>query len=103
MEGENIKNQLSKMDGIIVAPGFGSRAVEGKISAVKFARENQVPFLGICLGMQCAVIEFARNVIGFKEAHSTEINSDTSYPVISMMEEQKGIEKFRGNDEAWSI
>jgi len=96
LEGENIKNQLSKMDGIIVAPGFGSRAVEGKISAVKFARENQVPFLGICLGMQCAVIEFARNVIGFKEAHSTEINSDTSYPVISMMEEQKELKNLGG-------
>ena len=96
MEGENIKNQLPKMDGIIVAPGFGSRAVEGKISAVKFARENQVPFLGICLGMQCAVIEFARNVIGFKEAHSTEINSDTSYPVISMMEEQKELKNLGG-------
>ena len=96
MEGENIKNQLSKMDGIIVAPGFGSRAVEGKISALKFARENQVPFLGICLGMQCAVIEFARNVIGFKEAHSTEINSDTSYPVISMMEEQKELKNLGG-------
>ncbi|MEC7127198.1 MAG: CTP synthase [Bacteroidota bacterium] len=96
MEGENIKNQLSKMDGIIVAPGFGSRAVEGKISAVKFARENQVPFLGICLGMQCAVIEFARNVIGFKEAHSTEINSDTSYPVISMIEEQKELKNLGG-------
>ena len=96
MEGENIKQQLSKMDGIIVAPGFGSRAVEGKISAVKFARENQVPFLGICLGMQCAVIEFARNVIGFKEAHSTEINSDTSYPVISMMEEQKELKNLGG-------
>ena len=96
MEGENIKQQLSKMDGIIVAPGFGSRAVEGKISAVKFARENQVPFLGICLGMQCAVIEFARNVIGFKEAHSTEINNDTSYPVISMMEEQKELKNLGG-------
>ena len=96
IEGENIKQQLSKMDGIIVAPGFGSRAVEGKISAVKFARENQVPFLGICLGMQCAVIEFARNVIGFKEAHSTEINSDTSYPVISMMEEQKELKNLGG-------
>ncbi|MEC7062946.1 MAG: CTP synthase [Bacteroidota bacterium] len=96
IEGENINHQLSKMDGIIVAPGFGSRAVEGKISAVKFARENQVPFLGICLGMQCAVIEFARNVIGFKEAHSTEINSDTSYPVISMIEEQKELKNLGG-------
>ena len=96
MEGENVSQQLSKMDGIIVAPGFGSRAVEGKISAVKFARENQVPFLGICLGMQCAVIEFARNVIGFKEAHSTEINSDTPYPVISMMEEQKQLKNLGG-------
>ena len=96
LEGENVSEQLSKMDGIIVAPGFGSRAVEGKISAVKFARENHVPFLGICLGMQCAVIEFARNVIGFKEAHSTEINSDTPYPVISMMEEQKQLKNLGG-------
>ena len=96
MEGENINHQLSKMDGIIVAPGFGSRAVEGKISAVKFARENKVPFLGICLGMQCAVIEFARNVIGFKEAHSTEVNNNTSYPVISMMEEQKELKNLGG-------
>lgn len=96
MEGENVSQQLSKMDGIIVAPGFGSRAVEGKINAVKFARENQVPFLGICLGMQCAVIEFARNVIGFKEAHSTEINSDTPYPVISIMEEQKQLKNLGG-------
>ena len=96
MEGENVSQQLSKMDGIIVAPGFGSRAVEGKINAVKYARENQVPFLGICLGMQCAVIEFARNVIGFKEAHSTEINSDTPYPVISMMEEQKQLKNLGG-------
>jgi CTP synthase len=96
LEGENVNEQLSKMDGIIVAPGFGSRAVEGKISAVKFARENHVPFLGICLGMQCAVIEFARNVIGFKEAHSTEINSDTPYPVISMMEEQKQLKNLGG-------
>ena len=96
MEGENVSQQLSKMDGIIVAPGFGSRAVEGKVNAVKFARENRVPFLGICLGMQCAVIEFARNVIGFKEAHSTEINSDTPYPVISMMEEQKQLKNLGG-------
>ena len=96
MEGENVSHQLSKMDGIIVAPGFGSRAVEGKVNAVKFARENRVPFLGICLGMQCAVIEFARNVIGFKEAHSTEINSDTPYPVISMMEEQKQLKNLGG-------
>ncbi len=96
LEGENVSEHLSKMDGIIVAPGFGSRAVEGKISAVKFARENHVPFLGICLGMQCAVIEFARNVIGFKEAHSTEINSDTPYPVISMIEEQKQLKNLGG-------
>ena len=96
MEGENVNQQLSKMDGIIVAPGFGSRAVEGKISTVKFARENQVPFLGICLGMQCAVIEFARNVIGLKEANSTETNSDTPFPVISMMEEQKQLKNLGG-------
>ncbi len=96
MEGGKVSNVLSKMDGIIVAPGFGSRAIEGKINAVKFARENHIPFLGICLGMQCAVIEFARNVIGLKEAHSTEINKDTPYPVISMMEEQKQLKNLGG-------
>ena len=96
LEDEDIHQLLSKMNGIIVAPGFGSRAIEGKINAVKYARENNIPFLGICLGMQCAVIEFARNVIGLDGAHSTEINSDTNHPVISMMEEQKKLKNLGG-------
>lgn len=86
---ENIQEELEGLDGILVAPGFGSRGISGKIKAVKFARENNIPFLGICLGMQCAVIEFARNVLGLKDAHTTEIAEDTKHPVISMMEEQK--------------
>ena len=96
LEDEDIHQLLSKMNGIIVAPGFGSRAIEGKINAVKYARENNIPFLGICLGMQCAVVEFARNVIGLNGAHSTEINPDTNYPVISMMEEQKKLKNLGG-------
>jgi CTP synthase len=96
LEDEDIHQLLSKMNGIIVAPGFGSRAIEGKINAVKYARENNIPFLGICLGMQCAVVEFARNVIGLDGAHSTEINSDTNHPVISMMEEQKKLKNLGG-------
>jgi len=79
------------LHGILIAPGFGHRGVEGKILAAKFARENNIPFLGICLGMQCAVIEFGRNVMGFTEAHSTEMQRKTPYPVIDLMEEQKGI------------
>ena len=96
LEDEDIHQLLSKMNGIIVAPGFGSRAIEGKINAVKYARENNIPFLGICLGMQCAVVEFARNIIGLDGAHSTEINSDTNHPVISMMEEQKKLKNLGG-------
>ena len=96
LDDKDIHQLLSKMNGIIVAPGFGSRAIEGKINAVKYARENNIPFLGICLGMQCAVVEFARNVIGLDGAHSTEINSDTNHPVISMMEEQKKLKNLGG-------
>ena len=88
---DNSKDLLGGLKGILVAPGFGTRGVEGKISAIKFARENNVPFLGICLGMQCAVIEYARNVLGHKEAHSTEISESTPAPVINLMEEQKKI------------
>jgi CTP synthase len=82
---------LKGLDGILVAPGFGERGIEGKIIAIRYAREHKVPFLGICLGMQCAVVEFGRNVLGFKDAHSTEMNPDTAYPVIDIMEEQKNI------------
>jgi len=87
----NIIDRLSGLNGILVAPGFGSRGIEGKILTAKYARENNIPFLGICLGMQCAVIEFARNVLKFEGAHSTEIDHKTKYPVIDLMEEQKSI------------
>jgi CTP synthase len=93
---ENVSIELKEMDGILVAPGFGSRGIAGKIEAVRFARENNIPFFGICLGMQCAVIEFARNVLGLKDAHTTEISEDTKNPVISMMEEQKNISNMGG-------
>jgi CTP synthase len=86
-----VKNEISNLDGILVAPGFGSRGIEGKIDAIKCAREKNIPFFGICLGMQMAVIEFARNVLGLKKANSTEMNKKTPDPVISLMENQKSI------------
>ena len=88
---DNVNEKLGHLDGLLVAPGFGLRGVEGKIIAVKFARENQLPFFGICLGMQMAAIEFARNVLGLKDAHSTEMDVTTSNPVIDLMEEQKKV------------
>ena len=88
---ENVEQELSDLDGVLVAPGFGERGIEGKITAVKYARENKIPFLGICLGMQCAVIEFARNVIGLDGAHTTEIDAEAKDPVIFLMEEQKNV------------
>jgi CTP synthase len=88
---ENVHQKFKGLKGILVAPGFGQRGIEGKISAIKYARENNVPFLGICLGMQCAVIEFARNVLGFKDANSTEMNPGTTNPVIDLLEAQKKI------------
>ncbi|SFC69746.1 CTP synthase [Flexibacter flexilis DSM 6793] len=88
---ETTVSTLSKVDGILVAPGFGERGIEGKINAVRYARENNVPFFGICLGMQCAVVEFSRNVLGLKDAASTEMNPDTPNPVISIMESQKDV------------
>jgi len=88
---ENVAEKLGNLDGLLVAPGFGHRGVEGKIIAVKYARENRLPFFGICLGMQMAVIEFARNVLGMTDAHSTEMNPNTSTPVIDLMEEQKKV------------
>lgn len=92
----NIEEQFEGLDGILVAPGFGERGIEGKIAAVKYARENKLPFFGICLGMQCAVIEFARNVIGIADAHSSEMNPNTKNPVIYLMESQKGIKEVGG-------
>lgn len=87
----NIAEKLQDINGILVAPGFGDRGIEGKITAIRYARENRLPFFGICLGLQCAVIEFARNVLELKDAHSTEFNPGTSNPVIDIMEEQKKI------------
>ncbi|HMH33903.1 MAG TPA: CTP synthase, partial [Puia sp.] len=88
---ENVSEKLCNLDGLLVAPGFGHRGIEGKIIAVKYAREHKLPFFGICLGMQMAVIEFARNVLGLRQAHSTEMQPDTPIPVIDLMETQKKI------------
>lgn len=88
---ENVAEKLGHLDGLLVAPGFGHRGVEGKIVAVQFARENNLPFFGICLGMQMAVIEFAQHVLGLEDAHSTEMNPGTPHPVIDLMEEQKKV------------
>ena len=93
---KTVDDLFKDVKGILVAPGFGLRGVEGKIMAVKYARENRVPFFGICLGMQCAVIEFARNVLDFKEAHSTEMIPSTPDPIIDLMEEQKSITNMGG-------
>ena len=91
LKGKTIEKKMAGLDGILVAPGFGERGIAGKILAVKYARENKIPFLGICLGMQMAVIEFARNVLGLEKADSTEMDENTPDPVISIMEEQKDI------------
>ncbi|WGD34052.1 CTP synthase [Olleya sp. YS] len=93
---DNIKMKLSHLDGVLVAPGFGERGIEGKIDAIRFVRENNIPFLGICLGMQMAVIEFCRNVLGLKDANSTEMNPKTTHPVIDIMEDQKSITEKGG-------
>jgi CTP synthase len=91
INSDNVNEKLNGFDGILVAPGFGERGIEGKIATVKFARENKVPFFGICLGMQMAVIEFSRTMLGLADANSTEMNSETTNPVINLMEEQKTI------------
>ena len=96
LDEKNIKAKLAGLHGLLVAPGFGSRGVEGKITAVKYAREKGLPFFGICLGMQMSVIEYARNVLGWKDAHSTEMETKTPYPVIDLMEDQKSINKKGG-------
>jgi len=88
---ENVAEKLGNLDGLLVAPGFGKRGVEGKIISVQFAREKKLPFFGICLGMQMAAIEFARNILNLKDAHSTEMDENTSNPVIDLMEEQKSV------------
>ena len=86
---DNVEEKLAGMDGILIAPGFGERGLEGKIKAVRYAREKGVPFFGICLGMQMAVVEFARNVLGLKDAMSTEVEANTANPVIDLMADQK--------------
>ncbi len=96
LTAKNVAKQLSGLSAVLVAPGFGNRGIEGKIEAIKYVRENNIPFLGICLGMQCAVIEYGRNVLGFADANSTEMAPDTTHPVIAMMEEQKAIENKGG-------
>jgi len=96
IDANNIGITLNGLDGILVAPGFGERGIEGKIKAVQFARENNIPFLGICLGMQMAVIEYARNVLDLTGANSTEMNEKTPEPVINLMEEQKSVTKKGG-------
>ncbi len=93
---ENIPNLLKKLNGILVAPGFGERGIEGKIAAVQYARENKIPFFGICLGMQMAVIEFSRNVLGYTNANSSEMDNKAEHPVIDIMEEQKNITDYGG-------
>jgi CTP synthase len=96
LNASTVASSLSHLNGLLVAPGFGSRGVEGKIEAVRYAREHNLPFLGICLGMQMAVIEFARHVIGWSDAHSTEMNDHTTHPVIDLMEEQKSVQSKGG-------
>lgn len=93
---KNVVETLQDLQGVIIAPGFGHRGIEGKILATKYIRENNIPFLGICLGMQIAVIEYARNVLGWKDADSTEMNEKSPYPVIGLMEDQKGITEKGG-------
>ena len=93
---ENIQDELGCLNGVLVAPGFGDRGIEGKISAINYVRENNIPFLGICLGMQCAVVEFARNVLKKTDANSTEMNQNTKNPVIDIMENQKEIQNKGG-------
>lgn len=95
MTPDNVADSLRDMNGILVAPGFGHRGIEGKITAVRYARESNIPFFGICLGMQCCVIEYARNVLGYASANSTEMGK-TEYPVIDLMEEQKGVTEKGG-------
>jgi CTP synthase len=93
---ENVEKTLLSMDGILIAPGFGQRGIDGKIHALKYAREHDVPTFGVCLGMQCMVVEFARNVLGLEEANSTEMNPHTPFKVIDLMEEQKNITNMGG-------
>lgn len=91
VDSTTVKEKLAGLHGILVAPGFGERGIEGKITAIQYVREKKIPFFGVCLGMQCAVIEFGRHVLKYKDAHSTEMNPKTKYPVIDLMENQKKV------------
>ena len=93
---ENVEEVLGEVKGILVPGGFGDRGIEGKITAIRYARTHQVPFLGLCLGMQLSIVEFARNVIGYADAHSVELNPMTTHPVIHLMPEQDGVEDIGG-------
>jgi len=93
---ENVAEKLKDIDGVVVPGGFGNRGIDGKIETIRYVRENKIPFLGICLGMQMAVVEFARNVLGLKDADSAELEENTNHPIIHIMEEQKGIDKKGG-------
>lgn len=95
-EGTDLSDVFAGCKGILVPGGFGDRGVEGKISAIKYARENKIPFLGLCLGMQCSVIEFARHVCGMEDAHSSEFNPETNHPVIALMSSQINVEDKGG-------
>lgn len=96
LKEDSLDKYLGKLDGLLVAPGFGERGFEGKLEAIRYARVNKLPFFGICLGMQASVIEFGRNVLGWADANSTEMNSETEHPVIALMEEQKDITEMGG-------
>lgn len=96
LENQDVAEALSGVDGILVPGGFGSRGTEGKIAAIRYARENNVPFLGICLGMQMAIVEFARDVLGYADANSSELNPATTHPVIALMPEQNGVTNLGG-------
>lgn len=93
---ENVGEKLKGLKGVLVAPGFGTRGIEGKITAIQYVRENKIPFFGICLGMQCSVIEFARHKLHLEDANSTEMKEDCQHPVVHLMEEQKTVEKMGG-------
>ena len=96
LNNSNVEEVLGDMDGILVPGGFGDRGIEGKITAIEFARIRKIPFLGLCLGMQLSVVEFARHVVGYNDAHSIELDPNTTHPVIALLPEQDGIED-RGN------
>ena len=96
LNSQNVKRKIDNCDGVVVAPGFGSRGIDGKLIGVEHIRKNKIPFMGICLGMQVAVIEFARNVCKLKNAHSTEIDSKTKFPVIDIMANQHAVTKMGG-------